>query len=305
MKIDRLIGILTILLQQEKTTAPELAQRFEVSRRTISRDIEDICRAGIPLVTTQGYGGGISIADGYKIDKSLLTQEEFQALFAGLRGLDSISRTPVSSNFLDKLSSTGNRITLQEVILIDLASHYQEPLTQKIEELKKAILGKRLVAFRYFYEKGECLRTAEPYYLLFQWSSWYLFGYCVDKKDFRRFKLQRLWDLEILDEHFVAREIPNDRMDFHNTFHSGTFHFKAEFRPSEKYRLIDEYGADCYSPCENGTVLFEWDFTSYENMRQWTLSFGDRVRVLEPERLKHDLRQQAKNILTQYQDHDR
>ena len=89
MKIDRLIGIITILLQNNKTTAPQLAKRFEVSRRTINRDIEDICKAGIPIITTQGYGGGLSIADNYKFDKSLFTKEELQALLAGLRGMDS------------------------------------------------------------------------------------------------------------------------------------------------------------------------------------------------------------------------
>ena len=92
MKIDRLIGIITILLQQDKITAPELAERFEVSRRAINRDIEDICKAGIPLITHQGYGGGISIADGYKIDKSLFTEDEmcirdrpYSRRFPGLR----------------------------------------------------------------------------------------------------------------------------------------------------------------------------------------------------------------------------
>ena len=89
--MDRLIGIITILLRQDKITAPELASRFEVSRRTINRDIETICQAGIPLVTTQGRGGGISIAEGYKISSSLLTSEELQAIFAGLGGMDSIS----------------------------------------------------------------------------------------------------------------------------------------------------------------------------------------------------------------------
>lgn len=89
MKIDRLIGIITILLQNDKTTAPELAKRFEVSRRTINRDIEDICKAGIPVVATQGYGGGLSIADGYKLDKSLLTKDELQAVLAGLKGMES------------------------------------------------------------------------------------------------------------------------------------------------------------------------------------------------------------------------
>ena len=91
MKIDRLIGIITILLQKDKVTAPELARRFEVSRRTINRDIEDICKAGIPIVTTQGNGGGISISDSYKIDKTLFTHDELQAVFSGLQGIDSVS----------------------------------------------------------------------------------------------------------------------------------------------------------------------------------------------------------------------
>lgn len=125
MKIDRLIGIIAILLQNAKTTAPELAKRFEVSRRTINRDIEDICKAGIPVIATQGYGGGLSIADGYKFDKSLLTKGELQAVFAGLRGMDSVS----IASLLDKLSGKGQRVVAEDIIVIDLASHYQASLT--------------------------------------------------------------------------------------------------------------------------------------------------------------------------------
>ena len=91
MKIDRLMGILSVLLQEEKTTAPELAERFEVSRRTINRDIEDLCKAGIPIRTTQETGGGISIMDGYRIDRTILTSKDMQMILAGLRSLDSVS----------------------------------------------------------------------------------------------------------------------------------------------------------------------------------------------------------------------
>ena len=93
MKIDRLIGILSILLQQERVTAPYLAERFEVSRRTINRDIEDLCKAGIPLVTAQGANGGISIMEGYRLNRTLLTSSDMQAILAGLRSLDSVSGT--------------------------------------------------------------------------------------------------------------------------------------------------------------------------------------------------------------------
>src|SRR5699024_8394827 len=93
MKMDRLIGILSILLQREKVTAPELAAQFEVSRRTIQRDIESLCRAGIPIATAQGAGGGISIMEGYRVDRTVLTAPEMQAILAGLRSLDSVSGT--------------------------------------------------------------------------------------------------------------------------------------------------------------------------------------------------------------------
>ena len=105
MKIDRLIGILTLLLQRDQITVPELAERFEVSRRTIKRDIDAICRAGIPLVTTQGYGGGISIAGGYKVNHTLLTQEELQLLLSVLKGLDSVSDVPHAPLLTEKLSA--------------------------------------------------------------------------------------------------------------------------------------------------------------------------------------------------------
>ena len=91
MKIDRLIGILSILLQREMVTAPYLAEKFEVSRRTIDRDIEDICKAGIPLVTSRGPGGGISIMEGSRMDRTLITSGEMEAILAGLRSLDSVS----------------------------------------------------------------------------------------------------------------------------------------------------------------------------------------------------------------------
>lgn len=93
MKMERLIGILSILLQRDKITAPELAQQFEVSRRTIQRDIESLCRAGIPIATAQGAGGGISIMEGYRVDRTVLTAPEMQAILAGLRSLDSVSGT--------------------------------------------------------------------------------------------------------------------------------------------------------------------------------------------------------------------
>ena len=297
VKIDRLIGIITILLQQTEITVPELAARFEVSRRTINRDIEDICKAGIPLVTTQGYGGGISIAEGYKIDRSVLTEEELLLIFSGLQGVDSVLKTPQFKVLAEKLPVKD----LDGDMIIDLASHYQTPLAQKAALIKSAIQSRHILSFRYYYEKGECQRKIEPYKLVFQWSSWYVWGYCLERKAFRLFKLNRLSELACIPEPFAPRELPLQELDFHRHLTEGTLYLKALFDKSETYRLIEEYGVGCYS--EYGeALLFERNFVSYQHMRQWVLSFGNHVEVIEPVNLQAELRQVGEDFLRKYGD---
>ena len=118
MKIDRLIGILSVLLQQEKVTAPQLATKFEVSRRTIQRDIESLCRADIPIAAAQGTGGGISIMENYRVDRTVLTAPEMQAILAGLRSLDSVSGTRRYAQLMEKLSILNRYFHLLTVYLL-------------------------------------------------------------------------------------------------------------------------------------------------------------------------------------------
>lgn len=298
MKIDRLIGIIMTLLQQEKATAPELARQFEVSRRTINRDIETICQAGIPLITTQGRGGGISIAEAYKIEKTLFTPEELQAILTGLKGMDSVCKASCFSPVLQKLSSRESPLVPDGVIRINLASHYRDPLSEKIAVIRRAVASKHMISFQYYSQKGEMRRRLEPYHLIFQWSSWYVFGFCPERNDYRMFKLNRLWDLSCPGDTFSPRQIPDEKLDFGAYFHPA-IHLKAVFSPAQKYRLIEEYGINCYTVQANEQLLFEWDFASYANMREWIFSFGDQVQILEPEALRRDRLEQAKNILRQ------
>lgn len=297
MKIDRLMGIVMLLLRRGQVTAPELAERFEVSRRTINRDIETLCKAGIPVVTTQGRHGGISLAEGYKVDAALLSEDERQAILSGLQGIDSVSETSYLAGVMDKLSGQVDSAGGDGVVMIDLASHYQRPLTGKIQTLQYAIHARRQVAFRYYYEKGESLRRVEPYNLIFKWSDWYLLGYCLDRQDYRSFKLNRLWELRVTDQSYVPRLIPKAALRMEEYLSGGKLRLRALFSPTEKYRLIEEYGVDCFRETESGELLLEREFASYSNMRQWVFSFGDRVRILEPERLCEERRRQAENIL--------
>lgn len=139
MKIDRLIGILSVLLQREKVTAPELAEKFEVSRRTINRDIESLCQAGIPIVTAQGQNGGISIMEGYKIDATLLTSADMREILAGLGSLDSVSGTNRVAQLMEKLSAGASTLMPgSQNMLIDLSSWYKASLAPKIECIREA-----------------------------------------------------------------------------------------------------------------------------------------------------------------------
>ena len=180
MKIDRLIGILSILLQEEKTTAPELAEKFEVSRRTINRDIEDLCKAGIPIRTEQGTGGGISIMDGYCIDRTILTSKDMQMILAGLRGLDSVSGKRYYGQLMEKIQTGSSEfISGRDSMLIDLSSWYKGSLAPKIEVIQNAIENRHIIQFMYYAPSGDSNRRMEPYYLVFRWSSWYVWGWCL------------------------------------------------------------------------------------------------------------------------------
>ena len=121
MKLDRLLGILTVLLQSDRITALELAEKFEVNRRTIGRDVDTLCQAGIPIVTQQGIGGGISIAEGYKFDKSILTSDELSRIIAALKGIGSVSERSNIERILDKLhANAGAVVSMREPVIIDL-----------------------------------------------------------------------------------------------------------------------------------------------------------------------------------------
>ena len=151
MKIDRQIGILAVLLQRDIVTAHYLARQFEVSRRTINRDIEDLCKAGIPIVTKQGINGGISIMENYKFDRTLLNGSEMQDILAGLRSLDSVSGTNRYGKLMEKLSAgSSDFMTGDPSVLIDLSSWYKESLAPKIEQIRMAIERTRELEFAYY-----------------------------------------------------------------------------------------------------------------------------------------------------------
>lgn len=301
MKIDRLIGILSVLLQKECVTAPYLAQKFEVSRRTINRDIEDLCKAGIPIVTKQGVRGGISIMENYKIDRALLTNSEMQDILAGLRGLDSINGTKRYVQLMEKLSAgASDFMSGDQSILIDLSSWYKDLLAPKIELIRTAIEMNKELEFRYYSPKEESDRCIEAYYLIFHWSSWYVWGWCKKREDFRLFKLNRMDNLKISENVFKKRLVYLPDMSNEHIF-PDKIRVKALFDKSCKWRLIEEYGIDCFEELSDGKLLFQTDYTDKENLIMWMLTFREKAELLEPKALRKEMYEALSDTLKIYE----
>lgn len=302
MRTDRLLGILTTLLQSGSVTAPQLAEKFEVSRRTITRDIDALGRAGIPLVTTQGKGGGISIAAGYRLEAALLTEEELQAILAGVKSLDGLMNSDHMAALAEKLGA-GRRQVLEadDLFLIDLATYYKDDLAKKMALVQRATREKRTLRFCYYYAKGESVREVEPYRLVFHWGGWYLYSWCLERRAFRLFKLNRMWELEVTARTFAPRPVRLEELQFDLSSGGAPIRLTARVSPHAKYRLVEEYGPECYLRQPDGSLLFRWDFFDAEYMRSWLLGMGEDVTVLEPAWAAEQIAAHARRILALYE----
>jgi len=294
MKIDRLLGILAQLSEKKSVSAPELAERFEVSRRTIIRDIDALDRAGFPIVTKQGCGGGISLMEGFHFDKKLVKREEMLNIITGLKGLESVSRSPRIELFLKRIGMES-----ESPISIDLASHYRDSLTQKIELLDRAVKESHNIRFNYYSKKGENRRVVEPRRIVYRWSDWYLLGRCRDNNDFRLFKLNRLWELELTDELFTPEPISQDRDDRAILF-TDSESYEVLFDRSVKYRLVEDYGPDSFDIKEDGLLHFSGGYSNREFIVSWLLSFGDKAQVISPQSLVNEMREISKKMMNRY-----
>lgn len=301
--MERLIGILSILLQKEKVTAPELAEQFEVSRRTIQRDIESLCRAGIPISTAQGAGGGISIMEGYRVDRTVLTAPEMQAILAGLRSLDSVSGTRRYAQLMEKLSAgTGGLVPGGAHMFIDLSSWYKTSLPPKIERIQGAIEQHRTIRFTYYSPKEESVRTVEPYFLVFHWSTWYVWGWCQSRQDFRLFKLNRMTELAS-GEPFEPRPAPLPDLEPERIF-PARYQVTVLFEASCRWRLVEEYGVDRFTVEPDGKLRFTGGFPDADSVLRWVLTFGDKAELLEPKELRKLLGDLTETLAKRYRRRD-
>lgn len=302
MKIDRLIGILSILLQRDRVTAAELAEKFEVSRRTIVRDIEDLCKAGIPVSASQGRGGGISVMEGFRIDRTLLSEEDMKAILTGLQSLDSVSESKRYRRIMDKLDAknTAEAVSAGNNIIVDLSSWDKSVVSPKLETVRSAAESRKKLGFMYYSPERTERREIEPYRLVFQWSSWYVWGFCTKRNDYRMFKLTRMTDLAVGEE-FVPRDIPADSCD--KLRHAkGGIAVKVRFDSSVRWRLVDEFGAENLPSADDGDGSITLDFTwsDVPSFFSYIAGFREAAEIIAPEEYRREFSELLENMLKKY-----
>lgn len=298
MQINRLFQIIYLLLDTTHVTAKELAERFEVSTRTIYRDIETLSGAGIPVYMSKGKGGGIALLPGYILNKTVLTEKEKSDVLSALQALHVLS--PMEDTTLQKLSSllgTGNG----DWIEVDF-SNWANPKKEKelFYHIKHAILCKEVIAFTYANGKGEhSRRSVEPLKLVYKGNSWYLYGYCRGREDYRFFKLHRMKEIQLSGEHFV-RAVPMEIWEEDSAFEKTIVQLRLKLTKQMAYRVYDEF--DTYEQMEDGSFLVSLPYPKGEWLYQYVNSFGDQCEVLEPEEIRKEIRERLERTLKIYEE---
>lgn len=301
MQIERLVQMVFYIANRGRVTAKELANYFNVSTRTIYRDVNTLSLAGIPIISIKGTGGGISLIDGYTIDKSILSKEEQQNIYLGLQMLQA-TKYPNAEDAINKIGAIFRNVLEPNWLEIDL-SYWGSDEKQKvsISELWYAIINKHIIQFDYFNsELEQSKRTIEPLRLVFKSHAWYIVGYCQDKQEIRIFRMSRMKHIQVMPDIF-ERELPQDYMltdDYKEPDNIPVF--KLKFNPEIAVRLYDEFQENQVSLCEDGSYMV----TIRYPLSNWTfnrlLSFGKYVEVIEPEIARSMLKERALEIAELY-----
>lgn len=301
MKIDRLIGILSLLLQKDRVTTGELAEKFEVSRRTIIRDLEALNMAGIPVAASKGQGGGVYIMEGYRIDRTLLSSEDMRSILTGLQSLDSVSGTNRYKQLMDKLSAEGQSMIKADNsgIIIDLARWDKSGLSKKIGLIQGAMENNRKISFLYYSPNGESRRLIEPYRLIFQWSGWYVWGYCMARQDYRMFKLSRIKELSETAEQREKRAVPEYQCD--KLFHtSGEIEVTVKFDKSVMWLLVDEFDTDRLRYDEEGNIIIAFTWSDAKSLYSYIMTFGEKAEIISPKEYREGFKEALDRIREKY-----
>lgn len=300
MQISRLFEIVYILLDKKQVTAKELAQRFEVSVRTIFRDIDTLCEAGIPIYTNKGKGGGIRLLDNFILNKTALSTEEQQEVITALQSLRATQST--DGQALSKLSALFGG-EMKEWLTIDFGG-WNEEAKNKFELIKKAILNKQVISFSYYNAKMEkTRRKVSPLQLAFKDRTWYLRAYCQMRKQVRLFKLTRIRQLELTDQTFnwhLAMEEESKENQFQIV--RKVVRLKLLIDGEMAYRVYDEFEEEQIQCTDKGEFIVTAEYPEDNWLYGYLLSYGSYLKVIEPVRISEVLRKQIKKTIKRYEE---
>ena len=297
MKDNRLFRILYYILEKEKVTANELADKFEVSVRTIYRDIDSISSVGVPIFTTQGKGGGIKIDNEYILNKSLFDANEKEQIIAALQGLEKTNEA-YKSELITKLSALF-KIKNSNWIEIDFTSWGSNNTYQDLfNALKTTIINKNIISFSYNSSKAEKInRKVKPIRLLFKEQDWYLYAFCLLRNDFRYFKLPRMKDLEVLAINYednFENAVLKKELKYENIVN-----IKLKFDKSVAFRVYDEFN-EAIEEDEKGNLYVEIKIPNNYKLYNYIFSFGSNVEILEPKEIRNQFKNMINEIAKKY-----
>ena len=299
MQMNRLFEIVYILLNKKTITAKELAEHFEVSVRTIYRDVDTLTMAGIPIYTNKGKGGGISLLDNFVLNKSILSEQDQNEILMSLQSLNAVNMPDVEP-VLNKLSVLFNKQGMNWID-VDFSRWGCDAIEhEKFNLLKTAILNKNLVNFSYYSSAGvETVRTVEPVKLIFKGQSWYLYAFCRKKQDFRFFKITRIKNLSGSEETF-ERDSPNDIWNMTDAPRYEMMTLKLKIEARMAFRVYDEFDPTCIQKNKDDSFTVMISLPEEEWIYGYLMSFGSNLEVLEPKSVRKKIKKYFKESLKNY-----
>lgn len=299
MKINRVFEILYILLNREKISSKELAEKFEVSVRTIYRDIEVISGVGIPIFMTQGRNGGISLLQNFTLNKQVLTESEKKDMLIAIQSLNSFNKESAKSIF-SKLSSLFGE-NQRDYIKIDY-SGWENTIEKQFELLKEAILLNKRLSFNYISTKGEkTYREVEPYVLWFKSKAWYLKCFCLEKNEIRLFRLSRITNIRILNENINLAKLDEAVLiEEKKQVQPEKIKIKLKIDSSQEYRVKDDFLEQDISYDNDKNLIVTLNVPENEWLYGYILSYGSFATVIEPEYIVENIKKRLQKNLSNY-----
>lgn len=310
MKIDRLISIMMMLLDKKRIGANELAETFEVSKRTIYRDIDAINLAGIPVVSISGVGGGFEIMPEYKLDKNVFSSTDLSAILMGLTNASNMISGNELLNAITKVKSFIPPDKVKEIelkanqILIDFSPWLgNSAVRSHLEIIKSAINENKLLTFEYFdRHASKTIRTVEPYQLVLKANHWYFNGFCLMRNDYRLFRLTRITNLAMNNQIFAPRNYQPPQLEFIGIWETMQTKIRLRIHESIIDNVLDYCTFDSFTLDVDKNYLVDFPFVENDYFYNILLSFGDKCECLSPSHIRTELKRKAQKIAELYND---